>query len=376
MYVVAVYSYQATNADELSFNLNDSLRVLDKTHRGWWKGELNGKVGYFPVNYVNLPTSEVKENTTSSVTPPFMSVALYDYEAQSKDELSFRRGDKIYIGEQAMNGWFRGILSKEKEKNSKLYKLIPGNYIEPIADPIMDQSKSTLNPANNPSAPNNTQLNVPTLNPPTNTNSNSPNNININTRISNSSERSTLNVPTTNLHTLNNTNNSNTLNNTNQNNTTTSTNHARPPKPQAQVATVIRAKVLWDYVGKGQDELKVTVNEEVLVLQQYGYNESDTEWWKVKKITKEEGFVPKAYLEIIKGPARTATAKKRELPKPNETEEEREARLEKERKQREIEAIERVHAQLNTPNNTNTEKQPLLDNNTNNPTSSKCCVIV
>ena len=33
--------------------------VLDKVDDGWWKGELRGKVGLFPGNYVELIKEEV-----------------------------------------------------------------------------------------------------------------------------------------------------------------------------------------------------------------------------------------------------------------------------------------------------------------------------
>ncbi|KAK3107202.1 hypothetical protein FSP39_009234 [Pinctada imbricata] len=53
---VVRYSYTAENDDELTLSESDVVTVLDKNleDAGWWKGELNGKVGVFPDNFVEL----------------------------------------------------------------------------------------------------------------------------------------------------------------------------------------------------------------------------------------------------------------------------------------------------------------------------------
>lgn len=57
---VVRYSYNADNEDELSLKENDIIVILDKEleDAGWWKGELNGKVGVFPDNFVELIQAE------------------------------------------------------------------------------------------------------------------------------------------------------------------------------------------------------------------------------------------------------------------------------------------------------------------------------
>uniref|UniRef100_K1QMP9 SH3 domain-containing kinase-binding protein 1 n=1 Tax=Magallana gigas TaxID=29159 RepID=K1QMP9_MAGGI len=57
---VVRYSYSADNEDELSLKENEIIVILDKEleDAGWWKGELNGKVGVFPDNFVELIPAE------------------------------------------------------------------------------------------------------------------------------------------------------------------------------------------------------------------------------------------------------------------------------------------------------------------------------
>jgi hypothetical protein len=45
-----LYEYKATADDELTLAVDDIVTVLDKNleDEGWWKGELNGRIGVFP----------------------------------------------------------------------------------------------------------------------------------------------------------------------------------------------------------------------------------------------------------------------------------------------------------------------------------------
>ena len=55
-----LFSYTAENNDELSIMEGDIVNVLEKEleDSGWWKGELNGKVGVFPDNFVDILSVE------------------------------------------------------------------------------------------------------------------------------------------------------------------------------------------------------------------------------------------------------------------------------------------------------------------------------
>lgn len=61
-----LYAYAPLNEDELKLSEGDVVTVLSKElpDKGWWKGELRGKVGVFPDNFVTLLPSESLLNTT------------------------------------------------------------------------------------------------------------------------------------------------------------------------------------------------------------------------------------------------------------------------------------------------------------------------
>merc|ERR1719230_2247399 len=52
----ALFDYTAKAADELTFSRGAKITVLvdEDPEDGWWKGELDGKRGLFPSNYVEF----------------------------------------------------------------------------------------------------------------------------------------------------------------------------------------------------------------------------------------------------------------------------------------------------------------------------------
>lgn len=64
----ARFSYDAQNNDELSIKEGDIITIISKEEcdQGWWKGELNGKIGVFPDNFVlELPFQSEHKNVVS-----------------------------------------------------------------------------------------------------------------------------------------------------------------------------------------------------------------------------------------------------------------------------------------------------------------------
>nr|XP_058904461.1 GRB2-related adapter protein isoform X1 [Kogia breviceps] len=52
---VALYSFQATESDELAFNKGDTLKILNmEDDQNWYKAELRGAEGFVPKNYIRV----------------------------------------------------------------------------------------------------------------------------------------------------------------------------------------------------------------------------------------------------------------------------------------------------------------------------------
>ncbi|SNX87017.1 related to HSE1 - Class E vacuolar protein-sorting machinery protein [Melanopsichium pennsylvanicum] len=52
--VRALYDFAPTEPGELAFSRGEIIRVLDSVYEHWWRGEVHGEVGIFPVNYVEV----------------------------------------------------------------------------------------------------------------------------------------------------------------------------------------------------------------------------------------------------------------------------------------------------------------------------------
>lgn len=76
---------------------------------GWWEGDINGKRGLFPSNYVEELTCKKCK-------------ALFNYSAQEPDELSIAKEDVITILLKQPNGWWKGELQGR-------IGVFPANYV-------------------------------------------------------------------------------------------------------------------------------------------------------------------------------------------------------------------------------------------------------
>lgn len=162
MTAVAKYSYEPQREDELRLTKGDVVDVLEKSSDGWWKGVCRNETGWFPSNYVDESPPATFSSPNSSfdnpiigktgkcsinvppMTPKVMEivVTLYAFDAQSAEELSFRKGERLEIIEHPAHDpeWW-------KARNSKgCVGLIPTNYIEVIQvseEPKAEETKDS-----------------------------------------------------------------------------------------------------------------------------------------------------------------------------------------------------------------------------------------
>lgn len=50
--VRALHTFEPTEPGELAFEKGDIIKVVDRNYKDWWRGQLKGRTGIFPVNYV------------------------------------------------------------------------------------------------------------------------------------------------------------------------------------------------------------------------------------------------------------------------------------------------------------------------------------
>ncbi|KAF4610975.1 hypothetical protein D9613_006509 [Agrocybe pediades] len=60
--VRALHTFEPTEPGELAFEAGDIIKVVDRGYKDWWRGQLKGRTGIFPVNYVEpLPEPTPEE---------------------------------------------------------------------------------------------------------------------------------------------------------------------------------------------------------------------------------------------------------------------------------------------------------------------------
>lgn len=69
---------------------------------------------------------------------PFLKVcvALYDYDANTEEELTIKENDILYLLEDDDPEWWKAKL-KTADPNELLVGLIPSNYVEPVGHPAI-----------------------------------------------------------------------------------------------------------------------------------------------------------------------------------------------------------------------------------------------
>ncbi|XP_030305894.1 SH3 domain-containing protein 19 isoform X3 [Calypte anna] len=126
---VARFEYIGDQKDELSFSEGETIILKEYVNDEWAKGELRGTSGIFPLNFVevieDLPGTGTgsalknKAEVSSSLPqnnrrPEEWCEALHDFTAETKDDLSFKKGDYIQILEQVDSEWYRGRLNDKE----------------------------------------------------------------------------------------------------------------------------------------------------------------------------------------------------------------------------------------------------------------------
>ncbi|EGD76341.1 hypothetical protein PTSG_01041 [Salpingoeca rosetta] len=72
LYCKVLFEYEPQQDDELAMTPGDVIRVVKKNEdEGWWQGELNGKTGWFPDNFVEMcPAPSADKNTPRVALKP------------------------------------------------------------------------------------------------------------------------------------------------------------------------------------------------------------------------------------------------------------------------------------------------------------------
>ncbi|XP_015667781.1 CD2-associated protein [Protobothrops mucrosquamatus] len=159
---IVEYNYDAVHDDEITIRVGEIIRNVKKLEEeGWLEGELNGKRGMFPDNFVKevkreteskedgLPVKRERHGNVANLVQRMSTYGfptgafqpqgkgfrrrskkrpckvLFEYTPQNEDELELKVGDIIDMNEEVEEGWWSGTLNGKTG-------LFPSNFVKEL----------------------------------------------------------------------------------------------------------------------------------------------------------------------------------------------------------------------------------------------------
>ncbi|XP_050751297.1 sorbin and SH3 domain-containing protein 2 isoform X2 [Gymnogyps californianus] len=128
----AVYDFKAQTSKELSFKKGDTVYILRKIDQNWYEGEHHGRVGIFPISYVEKLFPPEKAQPARPPPPAQIgeigeAIAKYNFSADTNVELSLRKGDRVILLKQVDQNWYEGKIPGTNRQG-----IFPVSYVEVI----------------------------------------------------------------------------------------------------------------------------------------------------------------------------------------------------------------------------------------------------
>ncbi|XP_058514228.1 SH3 domain-containing kinase-binding protein 1 isoform X4 [Ochotona princeps] len=152
---IVEFDYQAQHDDELTISVGEVITNIRKEDGGWWEGQINGRRGLFPDNFVREIKKDMKKDSLSNRAPEkpmhegasgnslLSSEAIlrtnkrgerrrrrcqvaFSYLPQNDDELELKVGDIIEVVGEVEEGWWEGVLNGKTG-------MFPSNFIKELS---------------------------------------------------------------------------------------------------------------------------------------------------------------------------------------------------------------------------------------------------
>ncbi|XP_033071799.1 sorbin and SH3 domain-containing protein 2 isoform X33 [Trachypithecus francoisi] len=128
----AVYDFKAQTSKELSFKKGDTVYILRKIDQNWYEGEHHGRVGIFPISYVEklIPPEKAQPARPPPPAQPGEigeAIAKYNFNADTNVELSLRKGDRVILLKRVDQNWYEGKIPGTNRQG-----IFPVSYVEVV----------------------------------------------------------------------------------------------------------------------------------------------------------------------------------------------------------------------------------------------------
>uniref|UniRef100_A0A3B4V3Y5 Sorbin and SH3 domain containing 2 n=1 Tax=Seriola dumerili TaxID=41447 RepID=A0A3B4V3Y5_SERDU len=126
----AIYDFKAQTAKELTFKKGDAVNIIRQIDNNWYEGEHRGRVGIFPISYVEKMPSTEKQQPIRPPPPAHVreigeAVARYNFNADTNVELSLRKGERVILIRQVDQNWYEGKIPDTTKQG-----IFPVSYVD------------------------------------------------------------------------------------------------------------------------------------------------------------------------------------------------------------------------------------------------------
>ncbi|PLW10528.1 hypothetical protein PCANC_04326 [Puccinia coronata f. sp. avenae] len=132
--VKALYDFEPNEEGELPFKEGDIIRVIDSVYQDWWKGELRGQIGIFPVNYIETipdPSPEALAREAEAEAAVFAQACEIDRLLQMMNNLDAKRDNladndelsELYQRTLSMRPKIVRLIEKYTQKKAELLQI-------------------------------------------------------------------------------------------------------------------------------------------------------------------------------------------------------------------------------------------------------------
>ncbi|XP_043196836.1 uncharacterized protein LOC122367622 isoform X6 [Amphibalanus amphitrite] len=132
----ALHGFKPINNRELCFNKGDIIFIRRQVDRNWLEGELNGRIGIFPVNYVQVVPLDSQRGGRPKLGAEGQARARYSFTAQTPVELSLKKGDLVTLLRRVDSNWYEGRLGNRTG-------IFPTTYVEVLGRPLPERIESS-----------------------------------------------------------------------------------------------------------------------------------------------------------------------------------------------------------------------------------------
>ncbi|XP_051560790.1 sorbin and SH3 domain-containing protein 2-like [Myxocyprinus asiaticus] len=128
----AIYDFKAQSAKELSFKKGDAVNIIRQIDSNWYEGEHRGRIGIFPISYVEKVASPERRQPARPPPPAQVqemgeAIARYNFNADTNVELSLKKGERVILLRKVDQNWYEG-----KIPGSNKQGIFPMSYVNVI----------------------------------------------------------------------------------------------------------------------------------------------------------------------------------------------------------------------------------------------------